>query len=48
VKNKMSNEMLEKAVAANTSVTAGMTGAAVANTGVHIGSEGEGGLLNPE
>jgi len=44
----MSNETLEKAVAANTSVTANMTGSAVANTGVHIGSEGEGGLLNPE
>ena len=44
----MSNEMLEKAVAANTTVTAGMTGTAVANTGIHIGSEGEGGLLNPE
>jgi len=40
--------MLEKAVAANTHVTANMTGAATANTGVHIGSEGEGGLLNPE
>jgi len=44
----MSNETLEKAVATNTSVTANMTGSAVANTGVHIGSEGEGGLLNPE
>ena len=44
----MSNELLEKAVAANTSVTGNMTGAAVATTGVHIGSEGEGGLLNPE
>ena len=40
--------MLEKSVAANTQVTANMTGSAVANTGVHIGSEGEGGLLNPE
>jgi hypothetical protein len=44
----MSNELLEKSVAANTHVTANMTGSAVANTGVHIGSEGEGGLLNPE
>ena len=44
----MSNETLEKSVAANTHVTANMTGSAVANTGVHIGSEGEGGLLNPE
>jgi hypothetical protein len=44
----MSNEMLEKAVAANTTVTGNMTGSAVANTGIHIGSEGEGGLLNPE
>jgi hypothetical protein len=44
----MSNELLEKSVAANTAVTGNMTGAAVATTGVHIGSEGEGGLLNPE
>ena len=44
----MSNETLEKAIAANTTATAGMTGSAVANTGVHVGSEGEGGLLNPE
>ena len=44
----MSNELLEKAVASNTHVTANMTGSAVATTGVHIGSEGEGGLLNPE
>jgi len=44
----MSNELLEKAVAANTAVTGNMTGSAVATTGVHIGSEGEGGLLNPE
>ena len=44
----MSNELLEKAVASNTHVTGNMTGSAVATTGVHIGSEGEGGLLNPE
>ena len=44
----MSNETLEKAIAAGTTATAGMTGSAVANTGVHVGSEGEGGLLNPE
>ena len=44
----MSNENLEKAVASNTTVTGGMTGSAVATTGVHVGSEGEGGLLNPE
>jgi len=44
----MSNENLEKTVAANTTLTTGMTGPAVANTGIHIGSEGEGGLLNPE
>ncbi len=44
----MSNETLEKAIAANTTATAGMTGSAVATTGVHVGSEGEGGLLNPE
>jgi len=44
----MSNELLEKSVASNTHVTANMTGSAVATSGVHIGSEGEGGLLNPE
>ena len=44
----MSNELLEKAVASNTHVTGNMSGSAVATTGVHIGSEGEGGLLNPE
>jgi hypothetical protein len=44
----MSNELLEKSVAANTHVTGNMTGSAVATSGVHIGSEGEGGLLNPE
>ena len=44
----MSNETLEKAIAAGTTATAGMTGSAVATTGVHVGSEGEGGLLNPE
>ena len=35
----MSNELLEKSVAANTSVTTNMSGAAVATTGVHVGSE---------
>ena len=44
----MSNETLEKAVAANTNVTANMTGAVGANDGIHVGSEGKGGLLNPE
>ena len=44
----MSNETLEKAVAANTTVSGNMTGSATATTGIHIAAEGEGGLLNPE
>ncbi len=44
----MSNELLEKSVAANTTATASMTGSADATTGIHVGSEGNGGLLNPE
>ena len=44
----MSNELLEKSVAANTSVTTSMSGSASSTTGVHVGSEGNGGLLNPE
>jgi hypothetical protein len=44
----MSNELLEKSVAANTTQTASMTGSASATTGIHVGSEGDGGLLNPE
>ena len=44
----MSNETLEKTVAANTTVSTAMTGSASATTGVHVGSEGNGGLLNPE
>ena len=44
----MSNETLEKAVAAGTQVTAGF-GSATGGTGVHRASElGNGGLLNPE
>jgi hypothetical protein len=44
----MSNETLEKAVAAGTNVTANMTGSVGADSGIHVGSEGKGGLLNPE
>jgi len=44
----MSNELLEKSVAANTTATGSMTGSADATTGIHVGSEGNGGLLNPE
>ena len=43
----MSNETLEKAVAANTTATAGMTGS-LSGTGVHVGADSKGGLLNPE
>ena len=44
----MSNELLEKSVAANTTQTTSMSGSASATTGIHVGSEGDGGLLNPE
>ena len=44
----MSNETLEKAVAANTTQTGTMVGAAFADTGIHRANEGKGGLLNPE
>ena len=43
----MSNETLEKAVAANTTATAGMAGS-LTGTGVHVGADSKGGLLNPE
>ena len=44
----MSNETLEKAVASDTTVTGSMVGAANPTDGIHVGSEGKGGLLNPE
>ena len=44
----MSNELLAKAAEANTTLTGGMTGAANPTDGIHVGSEGKGGLLNPE
>ena len=44
----MSNELLAKAVASDTTLTTAMTGSAGADTGIHVGSEGKGGLLNPE
>ncbi len=44
----MSNELLAKAAAAGTTVTGSMEGAADPTTGIHVGSEGKGGLLNPE
>jgi hypothetical protein len=44
----MSNELLAKAAEAGTTVTTGMTGAANPTDGIHVGSEGKGGLLNPE
>ena len=44
----MSNETLEKAVAANTTVSTGF-GSTTGGTGSHVASEnGNGGLLNPE
>jgi len=44
----MSNELLAKAVAADTTLTTAMTGTGGADSGIHVGSEGKGGLLNPE
>jgi len=44
----MSNELLAKAAAADTTLTGSMSGAADPSTGIHVGSEGKGGLLNPE
>ena len=44
----MSNELLAKAVETNTTVIGGMSGSADPTTGIHVGSEGKGGLLNPE
>ena len=44
----MSNELLAKAAAADTTLTGSMTGSGGADEGIHVGSEGKGGLLNPE
>jgi hypothetical protein len=44
----MSNELLAKAAEIGTTVTTGMTGSANPTDGIHVGSEGKGGLLNPE
>ena len=44
----MSNETLAKAVAADTTQTSTMVGAAFSDTGIHRANEGKGGLLNPE
>jgi hypothetical protein len=43
----MSNELLAKA-AADTTLTGSMVGSADPTDGIHVGSEGKGGLLNPE
>lgn len=40
--------MLEKTIAANTTATGSMSGSADSTTGIHVGAEGNGGLLNPE
>jgi len=48
VKKIMSNELLEKAVASDTTVDGSMTGSFSSPTGIHVGAEGKGGLLNPE
>jgi len=44
----MSNELLAKAAEVNTTLAGSMAGAADPTTGIHVGSEGKGGLLNPE
>jgi hypothetical protein len=44
----MSNELLEKTIASGTTATGSMSGSADSTTGIHVGSEGNGGLLNPE
>jgi hypothetical protein len=44
----MSNELLAKAAETGTTLTGGMTGSANPTDGIHVGSEGKGGLLNPE
>jgi hypothetical protein len=44
----MSNELLEKTIASGTTATGSMSGSASSTTGIHVGSEGNGGLLNPE
>lgn len=44
----MSNELLAKAAAADTTMTGSMVGSADPTDGIHVGSEGKGGLLNPE
>jgi hypothetical protein len=43
----MSNETLQKAVEADTTVTGGMTGS-LTGEGIHVGASSKGGLLNPE
>jgi hypothetical protein len=44
----MSNELLAKAAEANSTLTGSMAGSADPTDGIHVGSEGKGGLLNPE
>jgi hypothetical protein len=44
----MSNELLAKAAEADTTLTGSMVGSADPSDGIHVGSEGKGGLLNPE
>jgi len=44
----MSNELLEKAVAANTTATTSMNGQSLSGSGIHVGATQTGGLLNPE
>ena len=44
----MSNELLAKAAETNTTLTGSMVGAANPTDGIYVGSEGKGGLLNPE
>ena len=44
----MSNEILEKTIAANTTATASMDGSSITGSGIHVGATQTGGLLNPE
>jgi len=44
----MSNELLAKAAEADTTLTGSMVGSADPSDGIHVGSEGKGGLLNPQ
>ena len=44
----MSNELLEKTIASGTTAISSISGSAASTAGIHVGAEGNGGLLNPE